>query len=148
MDAAEGCLPQALSLAHRVPGSSLASRRAGRRLDRDAARSLLSRLLLAVNGVAVRRRTDESRLGCGDRTLGAAAKDDPVERTVKSADGGAVHPMGFGQLNQSGLCRITADSGKATPLQLVGPMARRSRGKTAAHCRPCSWQFWLDPLAK
>jgi len=37
----------------------LASRRAGRWVDRDAARYLLPRLLLAVNGVAVRRRTDE-----------------------------------------------------------------------------------------
>src|SRR6516162_2141501 len=123
MDAAEGCLSQALSLAHRVPGPSLASRRAGRRLDRDAARYLLSWLLLAVNGVAVRRRTDESRLGCGGRTVGAAGKDDPMGRTDKPADGCAVHRMGLCQLNQSGICRITADSGKATLLLLAGPTA-------------------------
>src|SRR5215471_20678217 len=108
MDAAEGCLPQALSLAHRVPGPSLASRRAGRHLDRDAARYLLSWLLLAVNGVAVRRRTDESRLGCCDCTPGAAGKDDPMGRTDRPAGRGSVHRMGFGQLNQSGIRRITA----------------------------------------
>src|SRR5215831_12743585 len=107
MDAAEGRLPQAMSLARRVAGPSLASRRAGRRLDWDAARYLLSWLLLAVNGVAVRRRTDESRLGCCDCTPGAAGKDDPMGRTVKSVDGCALHRMGFGQLNQSGIRRIT-----------------------------------------
>src|SRR5215472_12693313 len=48
MDAAEGRLSQAMSLARRVPGPSLASRRAGRHLDRDAARYLLSWLLLAL----------------------------------------------------------------------------------------------------
>src|SRR5215472_18967985 len=97
MDAAEGYLPRALSLAYRVPGPSLASRRAGRCRDRDAARYLLPRLLLAVNGVAVCRRTDEPRLGCCDHTLGASAKDDPVGRD-EPADGGVVHRMGFCQL--------------------------------------------------
>src|SRR5215831_19188206 len=71
MDAAEGCLPQTLSLSHRIPGPSLASRRAGRCLDRDAGRYLLPWLLLAVNGVAVCRRTVEPCLGCCDCTLGA-----------------------------------------------------------------------------
>src|SRR5215469_10254485 len=102
MDAAEGCLPPALSLSNRVPGSSLASRRAGRCRDRDAARHLLPWLLLAVNGVAVRRRADESRLGCCDRTLGAAAKDDPVGWTDDPADGGGVHRMGLVSLVRAG----------------------------------------------
>src|SRR5215469_15510391 len=78
MDAAEGYMPQALSLAHRFPGSSLASRRDGRSLDRNAARYLLLRLLLDANGVAVRGRTDEPRLGCCDRALGAAGEDDSL----------------------------------------------------------------------
>src|SRR5215472_10140631 len=100
MDAAEGCLhqTQTLPLSHRVPGPSLASRRAGRCLDRDAARYLLPWLLLAVNVVAVCRRTDEPCLGCCDRTLGAAAKDDPVGRTDESADGRGVHRMRLCQL--------------------------------------------------
>src|SRR6516162_11147859 len=115
MDAAKGCLPQALSLAHRVPGPSLASRRAGRRLDRDEARYFLSWLLLAVNGVAVRRRADEPRLGCGDRNLGAAGKDDPMGRTDKSADGGAVHRMGPYQLIQSGISCMTCPLWKIPP---------------------------------
>src|SRR6516162_992374 len=129
MDAAKGCLPQALSLAHRVPGPSLASRRAGRRLDRDEARDLLSWLLLAVNGVAVRRRADGPRLGCGDRNLGAAGKDDPMGRTVKPADGCTVHRMGFCQLNQSGLRCITADAGKGDPSR-QGPNDRGGRRRT------------------
>src|SRR6516162_392066 len=108
MDAAEECLPQALSLAHRVPGPSLASRRAGRCRDRDAARYLLPWLPLAVNGVAVCRRTDEPRLGCCDSTLGAAAKDDPLGRTDESADGGGVDRMGLCLLGQGGIYRMTA----------------------------------------
>src|SRR5215813_2213363 len=107
MDAAEGCLPQALSLAHRFPGPSLASRRAGRCLDRDAARYLLSWLLLVANGVAVRRRIDEPRLGCCDRTLGAAGKDNPLGWTGAAADRGAVHPMGLSQFCQCGIYRIS-----------------------------------------
>src|SRR6516164_10193415 len=102
MDAAKGCLPQALSLAHRVPGPSLASRRAGRRLDRDEARYFLSWLLLAVNGVAVRRRADEPRLGCGDRNLGAAGKDDPMGRTDKSAAGALSIEWGLISLFRAG----------------------------------------------
>src|SRR5215470_17746840 len=98
MDAAEGCLPQALPLAHRVPGPSLASRRAGRCRDRDAARYLLPWLLLAADGVAICRRTDEPRLGCRYRAISAAAKDDPVRRTDEPADGGSVHRMGLCQL--------------------------------------------------
>jgi hypothetical protein len=108
MDAAEGYLPQALSLSHRVPGSSLASRRAGRSPNRDAARYLLLRLLLDANGVAVRRRTDEPRLGCCDRALGAAGEDNPLGGTDESADGDGLHRMGLFQLNQSGISRIAA----------------------------------------
>src|SRR5215469_2851628 len=94
MDAAEGCLPQALSLTDPVPGSSLAARGAGRCLDRDAARYLLPRLLLAANGVAVHRRTDEPRLGRCDRTLSAAGKDNPLGRTVEPTEGGAISSNG------------------------------------------------------
>src|SRR5215472_16621192 len=122
MDAAKGCLPQALSLAHRVPGSSLASRRAGCCRDRDAARYLLPWLLLAVNGVAVCRRTDEPRLGCRYRAISAAAKDDPVGRTDQLADGGVVHRMGLCLLGQGGIYRITATRSAARlgkPLSLV-----------------------------
>src|SRR5215469_11801769 len=104
MDAAEGYMRHALSFAHRVPGSSLASRRAGRSLDRDAARYLLFRLLLDANGVAVRRRTNEPRLACCDHTRGYAGKDNPLGRTDESADGDGVHRMGLFQLNQSGIC--------------------------------------------
>src|SRR5262249_43724995 len=118
MDAAEGRLPQAMSLARRVPGPSLASRRAGRRLDWDAARYLLSWLLLAVNGVAVRRRTDESRVGGCVCPPGAAEKDDPRGRTDGPAGGGSVHRMEFGQFNQGGIRRITADfwKGASSPI--------------------------------
>jgi predicted metal-binding membrane protein len=55
-------------------------------------------LLLAVNGVAVCRRTDEPRLGCRYRAISAAAKDDPKGWTDKPADGGGVHRMGLCQL--------------------------------------------------
>src|SRR6516165_4208999 len=102
MDAAEGCLPQTLPLAHRVPGPSLASRRAARCRDRYAARFLLPWLLLAVNGVAVWRRTDEPRLGCWDRAPGAAAKDDPVERTDELLTGAVFIEWGFVSLVRGG----------------------------------------------
>src|SRR5215469_10875845 len=108
MDAAEGCLPQALSLARRVPGPSLASRRAGLCLDRDAARYLLPRLLLDANGVDVRRRTDEPRLRCCARTLGAAGKNNSLGRTDAPVCGSAVHPMGLGQLRECGICLTAA----------------------------------------
>src|SRR5215469_13373523 len=102
MDAAEGCLPPALSLSRRVPGPSLASRRAGRCRDRYTARFLLPWLLLAVNGVAVCRRTDEPRLGCRYRAISAAAKDDPVRRTDEPADGAVFIEWGFVSLVRGG----------------------------------------------
>src|SRR5215472_13523202 len=108
MDIVEGCLPQALSLTRRVPGPSLASRRAGRCLDRDAARYLLPWLLLAVNGFTVCRRIDEPRLACCDRTLGAVAKDDPVGRRDAPADGSAVHLLGHSQFRECGIYCLTA----------------------------------------
>src|SRR5215813_12000980 len=114
MDAAEGYLPQALSLTHRVPGSSLAARSEGRSLDRDTAWYLLPRLLLAANGVAVRRRAYEPRLGRCDRILGAAGKDNLLGRTVEPADGGAVHRMGLYQLSASGICRLSPTSPGST----------------------------------
>src|SRR5215471_20823769 len=107
MDAAEGYMPQALSLAHRFPGSSLASRRDGRSLDRNAARYLLLRLLLDANGVAVRRRIDEPRLGCCHRALGVAGEDNSMGGTDESADRRGVHRMGLFQLNQCGTPRIS-----------------------------------------
>src|SRR6516165_12302211 len=106
MDSAEGYMPQALSL-DRVRGSSLASRRAGRNLDRHTARYLLLRLLLDANGVAVRRRTDEPRLGCCDRALGPAGEDNSLGGTDESTGRRGVHRMGPFQLNQSGISRIS-----------------------------------------
>src|SRR5262249_18736868 len=97
MDTAKGCLPQPLSLTRRVPGPSLAARRAGRCLDRNTTRYLLPWLLLAINGFAVRRRTDEPRLDCCDRTLGAVARDDSVGRRDAAAVGNAVHLLGHSQ---------------------------------------------------
>ncbi len=56
-------LPQPLSFAGDVPQSPLSPGRAGRVSARSASRSLLRRLLLAVDGAAVRRRGHEPNLG-------------------------------------------------------------------------------------
>ena len=85
MDDAQGYLPQALSLAHRVPGPSLAIRLAGRGPDRGSPWALLPRLLLDTDGAFVRRRSDEPRLGRRDRAVRAIGKDHAVGRLDEPA---------------------------------------------------------------
>src|SRR5579875_2519620 len=65
VDAAEGGVPQALSLAARFPAVPLARRRLRHARERRSARPLLSRLLLDADGIAVCRRRHEPRLGRG-----------------------------------------------------------------------------------
>src|SRR6516162_153937 len=103
MDAAEGCLPPALSLACQLPASPLASGRAGGCLDGDAAWSLLPWLLLDADGPVVCWRTDEPRLDRCDLGLSASGKDNSMGRTDEPADGGAPCRLGRQRLIENDL---------------------------------------------
>src|SRR5215831_9761785 len=112
MDAAERCLPQALSLAHRIPVPSLASRLARRGRDGGSPWALLPRLLLDVYGPSVCRWVDEPRLGRRNITICPGGEshakrrlDEQGRRRVPGCLG--CDQLGLGDLNRSLTSRPT-----------------------------------------
>jgi hypothetical protein len=97
----ETALSRVVSLAAGVPSHRMARRQGGRDLDGNQARNFLHRLLLGVDGAAVCRGRNESRL---DRTAFAAgARREASAQTLAFGAGSGWPTAGLGRMDFDGV---------------------------------------------